>query len=91
MATAENIKHVSVDEYLAGEVDAKERHEYLGGHVYAMAGGTNAHNRIASNLHGNLFSAIAGEAVPALQLGYEDSCPAFLAYSLLLSRRVGDL
>jgi len=40
---------ISVDEYLGGELVSTLKHEYLGGYVYAMAGGTNAHNAIASN------------------------------------------
>ena len=35
------------------------KHEYLGGVVYAMAGATNAHNRIAGNVFGGLFSRLA--------------------------------
>src|SRR5438128_6780156 len=40
---------VSVDDYLAGELDSPVKHEYLAGVVYAMAGARNAHNIIASN------------------------------------------
>jgi Uma2 family endonuclease len=39
-----------VAEYLAAEAASQERHEYLGGLVYAMAGETLAHNQIAQNL-----------------------------------------
>lgn len=40
---------LSVDEYLAAEAASEVRHEYLGGYVYAMAGGRNVHNLIATN------------------------------------------
>lgn len=40
---------VSVEDYLAGELDSPIKHEYLGGAVYAMAGARNRHNRIATN------------------------------------------
>ncbi len=40
---------VSVDEYLAGEELSDIKHEYLGGIVHAMAGGTNDHAAIAMN------------------------------------------
>ena len=43
-------QHISVEEYLAGEELAPQKHEYLAGVVYAMAGGTFAHSAIASNL-----------------------------------------
>lgn len=52
---------VSVSDYLAGELDAECKHEYLGGIVYAMAGGTNAHNTIAGSIFGNLFAALQGK------------------------------
>lgn len=48
---------ISIDEYLAGEVHASVRHEYVGGRVYAMAGASNARNRIVGNLFGQLWSA----------------------------------
>jgi Uma2 family endonuclease len=41
---------LSVEEYLAGEEVSQIRHEYLGGIVYAMAGGTQDHNTISLNL-----------------------------------------
>lgn len=45
-------------EYLASETAAAERHEYLTGVAYAMAGAGERHNRIA----GNLFAALRGAA-----------------------------
>ena len=44
--------HITVEEYLADEEHSEVRHEYIGGEVYAMSGGTRNHNRIA----GNIFS-----------------------------------
>ncbi len=49
MSTASSYDPISVDAYLGGERDAKRRHEYVEGVVYAMVGATNAHNRIATN------------------------------------------
>ena len=37
-------------QYLAGERDAKFRHEYFNGYITAMAGGTPEHNQIAGNI-----------------------------------------
>jgi Uma2 family endonuclease len=51
---------VSVDEYLAGELTATVKHEYLGGFVYAMAGARNMHNLIASNTLGTLHGRLRG-------------------------------
>ncbi|MGK0618274.1 Uma2 family endonuclease [Meiothermus cerbereus] len=41
---------VSVEEYLAMEARASERHEYAHGQVFAMAGGSERHNRLAFEL-----------------------------------------
>ncbi len=49
MSTAEKLNLVSVEDYLAGELASPVKHEYIGGVVYAMAGGRNAHHRIATN------------------------------------------
>ena len=45
---------LTVAEYLDGEEHSDLRHEYIGGAVYAMAGTTREHHRIA----GNLFAAL---------------------------------
>jgi Uma2 family endonuclease len=41
--------YISVEDYLAGEKDSPVRHEYVDGYVYAMAGTSKRHNRIAIN------------------------------------------
>jgi Uma2 family endonuclease len=41
--------YISPDEYLALEHQSLNRHEYRQGLVYAMAGGTDNHDRIAFN------------------------------------------
>ena len=48
MTAAHQIPLVSIDEYLADELRSDVRHEYTGGYVYAMAGGLNVHNTIAT-------------------------------------------
>ena len=40
---------VTVEDYLAGEERSDVRHEYLGGVIHAMSGGTNDHAAIAMN------------------------------------------
>lgn len=49
---------MSLEEYLEFERSSQVRHEYVGGHVYAMAGGTRRHSRIA----GNIFAALRQSA-----------------------------
>jgi Uma2 family endonuclease len=62
MSAALKLQQVSVSDYLAGEHDSPVKHEYLGGFVYAMAGATNAHNRIASNILGELHARLRGKS-----------------------------
>jgi Uma2 family endonuclease len=43
-------KPVGLFEYLAFENSSDRRHEYVGGEIHAMTGGTARHNRIAGNI-----------------------------------------
>lgn len=58
MSTAALYQSISVREYLDGERDAKHKHEYVDGSVYAMVGATNTHNRIATNATGSLHAKL---------------------------------
>jgi len=51
---------VGMDDYLAGEEASKVKHEYLGGVVYAMSGGSVEHNQIAGNTYSALRSHLRG-------------------------------
>ena len=42
---------ISVEDYLEGEKVSQIRHEYIDGEVYAMAGTSDNHNRVAGNLY----------------------------------------
>ena len=53
---------ISVQEYLDGETVSDVRHEYVDGEVYAMAGGTLTHNRIALNIGAALDDALDGSS-----------------------------
>lgn len=50
MPTATRIPHVSEREYLLGERDGDQRHEYLNGEVVATSGGSRAHNLLATRV-----------------------------------------
>jgi Uma2 family endonuclease len=52
---------ISVEEYLEGERLSEVRHEYVAGYVYAMAGASDDHNRIAGNIFSALHSALRGK------------------------------
>ena len=52
---------VTVEEYLVNERAAEERHEYLDGVVYAMAGESQQHGIISQNLSGQLYLQLRGK------------------------------
>jgi Uma2 family endonuclease len=52
--------HVTVAESLAGERESPVRHEYVQGEVYAMAGASDRHNRIALNIASRLNEHVGG-------------------------------
>jgi Uma2 family endonuclease len=60
MSAARKLNLVSVGDYLAGELVSPIKHEYLGGVIYAMAGGRNAHNKIKGNVFAWLHSRLRG-------------------------------
>ncbi|WP_066378600.1 MULTISPECIES: Uma2 family endonuclease [unclassified Anabaena] len=58
----------TVDEYLELEKSSELRHEYLGGQIFAMSGGSKEHNLIAGNIYSRLRSHLRGS-----------SCSVFMA------------
>jgi Uma2 family endonuclease len=61
MAEARVLGRMTYAEYLALERTSEEKHEYVNGQVYSMAGGTPDHGRLAMNLGGLLRAALAGK------------------------------
>lgn len=61
MATVSSSQLVSVGDYLAGELVSQTKHEFLGGVIYAMAGGRNVHNLISTNITGSLHANLRGK------------------------------
>lgn len=59
MSTAQQLQgdYVSEADYLAHEKLATERHEYVAGQIYLMAGASKQHNRIARNFINRLENA----------------------------------
>jgi Uma2 family endonuclease len=60
MSAAVPLLTLTVDEYLETERASPVRHEYLAGQVYAMAGASDAHNRIALNIASRLLARARG-------------------------------
>jgi Uma2 family endonuclease len=50
----------SIDEYLALERESEERHEYLDGEIYEMAGESLEHGAICTNIGGQLYTQLRG-------------------------------
>lgn len=60
MAEATRLPRYSLEEYLVLEEMSNVRHEYLDGHIYAMAGGTLEHGGLCANLIALLSNALEG-------------------------------
>ena len=60
MGEANKRAEVEVEEYLQGELNSEVRHEYIGGHVYAMSGESEEHNLISGNLYAALRQHLRG-------------------------------
>ncbi|MBR8830998.1 MAG: hypothetical protein N5P05_001939 [Chroococcopsis gigantea SAG 12.99] len=54
VAQVQDNKSYTSDEYLELEVNSQERHEYRGGKIVSMTGGTPNHNQIGLNVAGAL-------------------------------------
>lgn len=50
MALKPELNFISEQDYLAGELISKIKHEYINGDVYAMAGASANHSRITVNM-----------------------------------------
>jgi len=56
---------ISLEEYLQLEHRSLDKHEYWGGHIYAMAGGTPEHADISLNVSGELRAQLRGKPCAA--------------------------
>jgi Uma2 family endonuclease len=61
IARTQRERLIPVAEYLEGERFSEVRHEYVGGRLYAMAGASKDHNRIALNIVGELREQLRGK------------------------------
>lgn len=60
MAVASHAVSHTYAEYVAFERSSNVKHEYLDGHIYAMAGGTPEHAALVSAVNGLLFAQLRG-------------------------------
>lgn len=61
MTAAKKLALISVADYLAGERVSAVKHDYVGGVVYAMSGGSYAHSIIACNIQAHLYFRLRGK------------------------------
>jgi Uma2 family endonuclease len=57
---AQKVPFVTPEDYLAREREAKTKNEYIAGEIIAMAGGSQEHTAIASDIHVALANALRG-------------------------------
>lgn len=60
MSVIQKLERLNPKDYLEREKNSLLRHEYVDGEVYAMVGGSLAHNRIANNLNLALSAHLRG-------------------------------
>lgn len=65
MSLPESYVSYSVAEYLALERESEERHEYLDGQIYEMAGESPEHGTICVNIGGQLYNQLRGKPCQA--------------------------
>lgn len=73
---------ISVEDFLSGERLSDIRHEYVAGQVFAMAGASKDHNRLAGSAYSFLSSRLGGHPCEAfmndmkvrLRIGLKDIC-----------------
>jgi Uma2 family endonuclease len=83
MTALQKLNFLTEQDYLAFELSAEQRHEYVEGQIYAMARGSERHNRIAGNVFFQLRS-VTRRAVWRVYQRYEAENSA--TTGLLLSR-----
>jgi Uma2 family endonuclease len=71
----------TVEEYLAFERASEERHEYLDGVIYAMAGESPDHGRICMNLAATLVVQLRGSDCEAFSKDMKVCCGPYRAHT----------
>lgn len=88
MSELEISECLSAEDYLAREAKSAVRHEYVGGHVFAMGGGSLRHNIICTNLFVILQNALKGGPCRSFISDVKvriDSCNSFYYPDVMVS------
>jgi len=78
---ATDIETMSEAEYLAFERASEIKHEYFGGHVYAMSGASEPHNLIAGNTLASLHVQLRGRGCKVYPSDMKVRTPATRSYA----------
>jgi len=79
LAITKTAELMTPEEYLEGERYSEMRHEYVEGRVYAMAGASDDHNRIAINLGSELRERLRGHRCEAFMTDMKVKMPPLVA------------
>jgi len=60
MALPQTQRHISLEEYLQGELESEVKHQLIDGEAYAMAGASENHNLLSGNIFSELKSNLKG-------------------------------
>ncbi len=71
MTTALLDQKITYEDYLAWENNQAERHEFIGGRIFAMTGATQKHNLVITNLGFALRRELQGTPLPRAAARYE--------------------
>jgi Uma2 family endonuclease len=74
-------RRLSPEEYLAWERAQPEKHEYVGGDVFAMGGASLTHSGLVANLVGELHALLRGKPCVALPSDLRVRIPSTGAYT----------
>lgn len=72
--------HLTIEEYIELDKNSEERFEYFDGEVFAMAGSSPSHARIAGRVYAILESRLAGKNCEAFNSEIRVKVPADLPY-----------
>lgn len=71
---------LTIEEYVELDKNSEERYEYFDGEIFAMAGGSPDHGRVAGNIHAHLFMKIRGSKCEAFNSEIRLKVPALPTY-----------
>ncbi|MEO8353971.1 MAG: Uma2 family endonuclease [Chthoniobacteraceae bacterium] len=80
--TAERVPYITEEEYLEGETHSEVRQEYFDGVVFAMAGATKQHERVAMNFSGRLWQHLLGNGCQVFKGDMSLRLPPFMGKGL---------